>query len=120
MQPIGYDPKRVEQFVAGAITLAEIEGVSRAELLDISRTGHRLFLEGKLDLSRTMFRGLLALDPSDAYVHMMLGAIGQSRRDYVTAQRWYNSALKLNPDCTPAKTGLAETIALATLVATRD
>jgi predicted Zn-dependent protease len=104
----GYDPRRLEAFVAGHITLGELEGIPKEAQHEMAKTGFRLFTEGKLDQAKKVFLGLLALDPYDAYFLAALGAIANQQGELEEAEQRFTRALEINPYSIAALAGRGE------------
>lgn len=94
---VAYDPNRVRQFVLGHITLGDLEGISKEEQYDMAKIGYAFLEQNELDRALDMFRGLVALDPYDAYFHTALGAIAQRQERLEDAEKHYTRALEINP-----------------------
>lgn len=94
---VGWDPRMVRRFLNGQITLGQLEEISKDEQYQMAKSGHRLLRQGKLDQAEKIFRGLLSLDPRDAYFHLALGSCAQRRGDAVAAEASYTASLKINP-----------------------
>ena len=94
---VAWDPKRLMKFVAGVITLAELEGITKEQQHEMAKLGHRVLRQGKLDEAKTVFEGLVALDPHDAYFHLALGSIAQRNDALEEADERYTRALEINP-----------------------
>lgn len=94
---VAYDPRMVEKFITGQITLGDLEGISKQSQLDMADVGYRYLEEGKLDLARDVFIGLCALDPFDAYFQTALGSIAQRSGNLDEAEARYSRALEINP-----------------------
>jgi tetratricopeptide (TPR) repeat protein len=92
-----YDPKMVEAFLTGHITLGDLEGITKQEQYEMAKIGHSYLTTGRLDKAKTVFTGLLALDPFDAYFHTVLGSIAQQEGRLPEAEAHYGKALKINP-----------------------
>ena len=92
-----YDPNRLEAFLAGGITLGDLEGITKDQQYQLAKTGYDFLNEGVLDKAKTVFEGLLALDPYDAYFHTALGSIAQQSGDFEEADERYSRALEINP-----------------------
>jgi predicted Zn-dependent protease len=86
----------------GAITLGELQGITKEEQRKIAEQGQIFLGAGQLDDAYTVFRGLLALDPRDPYYHLAIGAIAQERKELEEAEHWYSSALHIRPRMGPA------------------
>lgn len=97
-QPLlSYDPERVRQFIAGNITLGDLEGITKEEQYQVAELGFSSLSSGKLDQAKEIFEGLLALDPFDAYFNLALGSVAHQAEDYPEAEHRYSRALQLNP-----------------------
>lgn len=94
---LAHDPNRIEAFVRGHITLGELEGISKDAQYQMAKQGYSFMREGKLDQAKTVFEGLQALDPYDAYFHMVLGTIAQEQGDVEKAEKLYSRSLEINP-----------------------
>src|SRR5688572_18208808 len=94
---VAWDPKRLMKFVAGVITLGELEGITKAQQYDMAKLGHRFIRTGKLKEAKAVFEGLVALDPHDAYFHLALGSIAQRDDNLEEADERYTRALEINP-----------------------
>lgn len=92
-----YAPRRLQQFLAGQITLGDLEGITKQEQYQMAEIGHSYLASGKLDKAKTVFGGLLALDPFDAYFHTALGSIAQQQGQWEEAEERYSRALEINP-----------------------
>ncbi|MBI4818604.1 MAG: tetratricopeptide repeat protein [Deltaproteobacteria bacterium] len=94
---VAYDPDQLRAFAEGRITLGELEGVSKSSQYQMAKVGYEFLNEGKLDQARSVFEGLVALDPYDAYFHSVLGSIAHRRNALEDAERHYSRALEINP-----------------------
>jgi hypothetical protein len=94
---LAHDPNQIEAFVRGRITLGELEGISKDAQYQMAKQGFSFMREGKLDQAKTVFEGLQALDPFDAYFHMVLGTIAQEQGDQDKAEKLYTRSLEINP-----------------------
>ena len=97
-----WNPERVQQFLAGQITLGDLEGISKPDQYKMAESGFRFLSEGKREKAKKVFEGLLALDPFDAYFHMALGSIAQQDGKLDDAEKSYSRALEINPFSAPA------------------
>lgn len=93
----GWNPVRLEQFLRGQITLGDLEGITKHEQYEMAKIGFSYLTSGKLAQAKTVFEGLLALDPFDAYFHTALGSIAQQEQRYDEAEERYSRALEINP-----------------------
>lgn len=94
---VPYTPERFAAFLEGRITLADLEGVPKEVQYEIAKMGHRYLEEGQLTKAETVYVGLLALDPFDAYFHSVVGSIKHRRGDLERARKHYDRSLELNP-----------------------
>lgn len=94
---VGWHPERVRAFLAGQITLGDLEGIDKQAQYRMAKVGHQYLSEGKLDLAKTVFEGLVALDPFDAYFHTALGSVAQQKGELEEAEARYSRALEINP-----------------------
>ena len=92
-----YDPNRLEAFIQGRITLGELEGIPKDAQYDMAKLGFGFLGEGKLDKARSVFEGLLALDPYDAYFQTAVGSIAHQEGKLEEAEARYSRALEINP-----------------------
>ena len=92
-----YPPELMQKFLAGQITLGDLEGISKQEQYQIAQLGHGYLASAKLDKAKIVFEALLALDPFDAYFHTALGSIAQQAEDLEEAEARYTRALEINP-----------------------
>ena len=92
-----YNPTRVRAFLEGRITLGDLEGITKQEQYQMAEVGYSYVTSGKLDDAETVFEGLIALDPFDAYFHTALGSIAQQRDQHDEAEKRYSRALEINP-----------------------
>ena len=92
-----YNPDRVRAFLEGRITLGDLEGITKQEQYQMAEVGYSYFSSGKMAEAKTVFDGLLALDPFDAYFHTVLGSIAQRAEDYDEAEARFTRALEINP-----------------------
>lgn len=104
----GYHPDRLAAFVAGQITLGDLEGIPKEAQHEMAQTGFRFFTEGKLEQAKKVFTGLLALDPFDAYFLTALGAIAQQEGNHEEAEARFTRALEINPFSPSALAGRGE------------
>lgn len=94
---VGWDPDRVKAFLAGKITLGDLEGIDKEAQYRMAHVAYKHFTEGKLEQAKQAFQGLLALDPFDAYFLTVLGAIAQEEGNHEEAEAAYSRALEINP-----------------------
>jgi Flp pilus assembly protein TadD len=63
----------------------------------MAKVGYAALLAGKLETAKTVFEGLLALDPFDVYFLSALGSVAQQNGNLEEAERRYSRALEINP-----------------------
>jgi Flp pilus assembly protein TadD len=59
-----------------------------------------------MDIAEEYFKEVLHVRPEDAYTHVGLGIIAQSRKQYKQAKDYYEQALELDPNCQEAQENL--------------
>ena len=89
--------ERCEQFVKGFITLSQLQGLTRKDLYSIAQYAYDQFRFGRIKDALTIFEGLVALNPSDAYFQSCLGSVYQRLGRYDEAIARYAIALSKNP-----------------------
>lgn len=92
-----YDPRAIQAFVSGQITLGDLEGVTKEEQYQVAQLGFTCLTSGKLDEAERIFAGLLALDPFDAYFNLALGSVAQQQGRLEEAELKYTRCLEINP-----------------------
>jgi tetratricopeptide (TPR) repeat protein len=78
-------------------TLAEQRGYRREDLYAIAEIGHNYLFNGGLDLALSLFEGLVAIEPNEAYFALALGLTHDRLGEPQEAYRWYQQASKLDP-----------------------
>ncbi|HPQ80109.1 MAG TPA: tetratricopeptide repeat protein [bacterium] len=78
------------------VSLAELKGLSREQLYQLSEAGFVKFKHGRLDEAEKIYQGLIVLDHRNPYFHAMMGAIHQRRERPIEAILEYSQALKLD------------------------
>ncbi|MFZ5470402.1 MAG: tetratricopeptide repeat protein [Myxococcota bacterium] len=91
-----YDPKRIEKWVRGEMTLQELHAVSGPEMLELAKAGFSMFQHGMFNDAKVVFEGLNALDPKEAYYLTALGAVHLMLEDLEMAERCFNAAIELD------------------------
>ncbi len=92
-----YSPEALRDFALGRITLGDLEGLGKEPQYEMAQLGFGYLEQGKLDLARQVFAGLLALDPFDAYFHTALGSVSHREGDLEQAEHAYSRAIEINP-----------------------
>lgn len=88
--------ERLEKFILGDLTFAQLQGMTMDEAYNIAEYGYSLFQEGRYHDSRTVFEALVYSNPYDAYFHTMLGAVYQQLDMKDEAAEEYTTAIELD------------------------
>lgn len=78
-------------------TVREKLSISEQEFLEMGRVGAMYYQQGNFDKARTIFEGLVELDPDSANAHSALGGLLTLQQDDENAIRHLNRAVELNP-----------------------
>lgn len=92
-----YTPERKQAFQQGEMNLRDYHAISGPEMLQMALIGFRLYEQGKYSEAKTIFAGLISLEPSEAYYYTALGAVFLAEEDLDKARGYFNSAIRLNP-----------------------
>ena len=87
---------KLQAFVQGKMTWAEVEGMTAEEATGIAQTACELAAEGKLEQARTLLEGLVATNPHDAAAHAALGTVFQKLGRTEDAFAEYDAAIALD------------------------
>lgn len=87
----------IVQWGQGKTNIKQIVGLSDDELYAVASQGYFLFLQGKSGPARTIFEGLVAIDPRNAYYYRALGAIYWRLKDPARAIRQFTYAIRVAP-----------------------
>ena len=79
------------------VTLKDIKGYSDDELYAIAHQGYFFLLQGKNDEGRTIFEGLVAIDPKNDYYYRALGVIYHKLGDPERAIKQFTYATRVAP-----------------------
>jgi len=90
--------ERLEKFILGDMTWAELQGMTMDEAYNIAEYGYALFQEGRYHDSRAVFEALVYANPYDAYFHTMLGAAYQQLDMKDEAAEEYTTAIELDAE----------------------
>jgi Flp pilus assembly protein TadD len=101
-------PKLLPKWAAGQITLKDLKGYTDDELFAIAHTGYFFLMQGKNQEARTLFEGLVAIDPRNDYYYRALGVIFHKLGDAERAIRQFGYAIKVNPRSPAAYVNRAE------------
>ena len=83
-------------FLDDKISLAELKGIKRDQLFQLSEAGFNKFKHGRLGEAEKIFKALIILDHRNAYFHAMMGAVHQKRQRPIEAIMEYSQSLKIN------------------------
>lgn len=84
------------RFLQNKVSLAELQGLKREDLVALAEAGQVKFKHGRLNEAEKIFQGLIILDHRNPYFHAMMGAVHQRRERPVEAIVEYTQALELN------------------------
>jgi type III secretion system low calcium response chaperone LcrH/SycD len=98
----------LQKWADGKATLKDVRGYTDEELFSIARTAYYFFYQGKINEARTLFQGLYAVNPLDAYVAKALGVVEHAAGNAQGALAAYDVALKISPQDAAAYVGRAE------------
>lgn len=98
----------LSRWAQGRITLKELKGYSDDELFAIAHTGYFFLMQGKNDEARTLFEGLVAIDPRNDYYYRALGVIFHKLGDAERAIKQFSYAIQVNPKAAAAWVNRAE------------
>jgi tetratricopeptide (TPR) repeat protein len=101
-------PKMLPRWAAGKITLKEIKGYTDDELYAIAHTGYFFLMQGKNEEARTLFEGLVAIDPRNDYYYRALGVNFHKLDDPDRALKQFGYAIRVNPRQAAAYVNRAE------------
>ncbi|PZR07879.1 MAG: CesD/SycD/LcrH family type III secretion system chaperone [Archangium gephyra] len=100
--------QRLQRWADGKGTLKDVRGYTDEELYSIARTGYYFYYQGKVNEARTVFQGLYAINPLDAYFAKALGVVEMAAGNPAGAVAAYDVALKIAPQDATAYLGRAE------------
>lgn len=85
----------VQRWADGKATLKEVHGYTEEELYAVARVAYAFFHQGKINEARTLFQGLFAVNPRDAYFARALGVVEYAAQNADGAIAAFNVAAKL-------------------------
>ena len=98
VDPASFVPAdQVDRFLRGEVTLRDLNGISGPEMLEMAVVGYEMYKQGKYNEAKTIFSGLIQLDPREAYYHTALGAVFLAQEELEIARTYFNYAIGLNP-----------------------
>ncbi|WP_224369370.1 SycD/LcrH family type III secretion system chaperone [Hyalangium versicolor] len=98
----------LQRWADGKATLREVRGYTDEELYAIAKTAYFFFYQGRVNEARTLFQGLYAVNPTDAYFAKALGVVELAAGNAQGALAAYDVAIKLAPNDVQAHVGRAE------------
>ena len=98
----------VQRWVEGKATLKDVRGYTDEELFAIARTAYVFFHQGRLEEARTLFQGLYAVNPVEAYFARALGVVEFAAGNPQGALAAWDVAIKLAPNDPSGWVGRAE------------
>lgn len=78
-------------------TIREKLDISKQEFMEMGRIGAMYYQQGNLDKARTIFEGLVELDPDSADAHSALGALLTLKQEDEQAIEHLKAAVALSP-----------------------
>ncbi|MFO0727530.1 MAG: hypothetical protein U1E65_27380 [Myxococcota bacterium] len=94
-------------------SLAEARAYARADLFAVAEIGYHYLMNGGTRLALTIFEGLAAIAPSEAYFQLALGLAHDHLQDRGAALKAYGRAAELDPGDPRADLNRAELYLLA-------
>jgi tetratricopeptide (TPR) repeat protein len=85
-------------------------GVTDAEFMEMGRLGSMFYSSGNLEKARTIFEGLVALNPNSAPAHSSLGALLTKTQENEKALEHLNRAIELDENELAAYVNRAEVL----------
>ena len=79
-------------------TLKVLKGYTTEELNTIAQIAYFMMMQGHMEDAKTLFEGLLAIDPSQEYYYRALGVLAQKEDDSALAIRHFGYAIQLAPE----------------------
>lgn len=95
---------------ANPVTPRASLGVTDQEFREMGKIGAMYYNQGDLEKARTIFEGLVAMDPTSSAAHASLGALLTRNQEDDRALEHLNQAIKLNPQETAAYVSRAEVL----------
>jgi Tfp pilus assembly protein PilF len=96
------------RWAAGKITLKELKGYTDDELFAIAHTGYFFLMQGKNQEAKTLFEGLVAIDPKNDYYYRALGVIFHKLGDAERAIKQFTYAITVSPKASASYVNRAE------------
>ena len=89
---------QLQKWAEGKINLKEVRGYSDEELSAIARTAWFFYCQGRVSEARTLFQGLYAVNPADAYFARALGVVEFASGNATFALAAFDVAARLAPN----------------------
>lgn len=96
-EKILYSDERKKMLAKGEISLREFHAISGPEMLQMALIGFRMYEQGKYSEAKTIFSGLIQLDPKESYYYTALGATFLAEEELELARSQFDMAIVLNP-----------------------
>src|SRR5690606_12896327 len=87
----------LQAWADGKATLKDVRGYSDEELYAVAQAAHTYFYQGRIDEARTLFHGLFAVDPTNAYFARGMGVVEMAAGNPEGALAAFDVASKLDP-----------------------
>lgn len=101
-------PALLPRWAAGQISLKQLKGYTDDELYAIAHTGYFFMMQGKNQEAKTLFEGLVAVDPRNDYYYRALGVIFHKLGDAERAIKQFGYAIRVNARSPAAYVNRAE------------
>jgi len=102
------DNGMLQKWADGKATLKDVRGYSEDELYAVAKTAYFFYHQGRLKEARTLFQGLYAVDPLNAYFAKALGVVELASGNSQGALSAFDVAIKLDPEDPGGYVGRAE------------
>lgn len=100
----------LQRWADGKATLKDVRGYSDEQLYAVARTAYNFFHQGKIAEARTLFQGLFAINPREAYFARALGVVEYAAGNPDGALSAWDVAVRLAPDEAAGYLGRAEVL----------
>ena len=92
-----YTADRKGKVESGEMTLRDYHAISGPEMLQMALIAFRMYEQGKYTEAKTLFSGLIQLEPTEAYYYTGLGAVYLAEEELEQARQYFDIAIRLNP-----------------------
>ena len=99
---------QLQKWADGKATLKDVRGYTDEELYAVAKTAYFFFYQGRINEARTLFQGLYAVNPLDAYFAKALGVVEFAAGNGQGSLAAFDVAIKLSPEDAGAYVGRAE------------